>query len=90
MGYPTANLHVRRAGKIVPASGVYVVEVLVGAVRGGGITNIGVRPTVTGGTGETIEVHIFDTAPISTARRCAWGSSGACAMNGSSRGSTSL
>ncbi len=62
MGYPTANLDVRRAGKIVPARGVYAVEVLVGAVRGGGIANIGVRPTVTDGTRETIEVHIFDTA----------------------------
>jgi riboflavin kinase/FMN adenylyltransferase len=62
MGYPTANLDIRGAGKIVPARGVYVVETLVGSVRGAGIANIGVRPTVTDGTRETIEVHIFDTA----------------------------
>jgi riboflavin kinase/FMN adenylyltransferase len=41
---------------------VYAVDVLAGAVRGGGIANIGVRPTVTDGTAETVEVHIFDTA----------------------------
>lgn len=62
MGYPTANLDVRGARKIVPARGVYAVDVQAGTVRGGGIANIGVRPTVTDGTTETVEVHIFDTA----------------------------
>jgi riboflavin kinase/FMN adenylyltransferase len=62
MGYPTANLDVRGARKVVPARGVYAVDVEVGAVRKGGMANIGVLPTLTDGTRETVEVHIFDTA----------------------------
>jgi riboflavin kinase/FMN adenylyltransferase len=62
LGYPTANLDLRGERKVVPARGVYAVEVRVGEDHRGGMANIGVRPTVTDGTRETIEVHIFDTA----------------------------
>lgn len=63
IGYPTANLQVLSADKIIPANGVYAVEVEVKMERSGrrrkGMMNIGVRPTVDGTT-KTIEVHIFD------------------------------
>ena len=62
IGYPTANLDVRAARKVVPARGVYAVDVEAGGVRRGGMANIGVRPTVSDGTRETIEVHVFDLA----------------------------
>lgn len=59
IGFPTANMQLYEPLKLVPANGVYLVEVeTLGAVWMG-MTNIGVRPTV-GGSGLTIETHIFD------------------------------
>ncbi len=62
IGYPTANLQVQNAEKLLPGQGVYAVEV----ARPGhamaawkGMMNIGTRPTVQG-QHMTIEVHIFD------------------------------
>ena len=60
IGFPTANLALEDARKLLPASGVYAVWVSVGEEHYGGMLNIGVRPTVSC-TGMTrIEVHIFD------------------------------
>jgi riboflavin kinase/FMN adenylyltransferase len=59
IGFPTANVDVSKKYKLIPASGVYAVNV---KLRGNwlqGVMNIGVRPTVEG-TGITQEVHIFD------------------------------
>ena len=69
IGFPTANLALEDARKLLPASGVYAVWVSVGEEHYGGMLNIGVRPTVSctgmtrivSCTGMTrIEVHIFD------------------------------
>lgn len=59
IGFPTANMQLYEPLKLVPANGVYAVEVEV--VRGHfrGMCNIGVRPTV-GGQTRTIETHILD------------------------------
>lgn len=59
IGYPTANLDVSGSRKVVPARGVYAVEVRDFAA--GGMANIGVRPTVSDSGRETVEVHLFDT-----------------------------
>jgi riboflavin kinase / FMN adenylyltransferase len=59
IGYPTANLEVPDPHKLVPAQGIYAVRVEVGAALYGGMLSIGTNPTV-GGTGQTIEVYIFD------------------------------
>ncbi|MEO5682071.1 MAG: bifunctional riboflavin kinase/FAD synthetase [Chitinophagaceae bacterium] len=67
IGYPTANLQLQIADKLVPGNGVYAVYV---AIRDGlhpasanpllkGMMNIGVRPTVDG-TQLSIEVNIFN------------------------------
>ena len=45
--------------KLVPANGVYAVEVEVLGSTWKGMCNIGTRPTV-GGTSRTIETHILD------------------------------
>lgn len=68
LGFPTANLQVDDAVKLIPANGVYAVEVLhngqrLGAPTLGGMTNIGFRPTVAG-ENQTIETYIF--APAAT------------------------
>ncbi len=64
IGFPTANMQVDDPLKLIPANGVYAVEVLyagqpVGGQIHGGMLNIGFRPTVAG-TSKTIETYIFD------------------------------
>ena len=59
MGFPTANMELYEPLKIVPANGVYAVEVEVLGQRHGGICNIGTRPTVGSGNARTIETNIF-------------------------------
>lgn len=64
IGFPTANMQVDDPLKLVPANGVYAVEVLyagqtLGGRIHGGMLNIGFRPTVAG-IGQTIETYIFD------------------------------
>ena len=59
IGFPTANMQVDDPAKLVPANGVYAVEVLYGGQIMGGMLNIGFRPTVAG-THQTIETYIFD------------------------------
>ena len=59
LGFPTANMRLYEPLKLVPANGVYAVEVDVLGSRFRGMTNIGVRPTV-GGTFRTVETHILD------------------------------
>jgi riboflavin kinase / FMN adenylyltransferase len=63
IGYPTANIKIDNAQKLVPANGVYAVQVSMPQSEAqqafGGMMNIGLRPTING-TALTIEVHIFD------------------------------
>ena len=59
IGFPTANLQVDDPIKLIPANGVYAVEVVYAGQTFGGMLNIGFRPTVEG-THQTIETYIFD------------------------------
>ena len=59
IGFPTANMKLYEPLKLVPARGVYAVEVEVLGKTWRGMTNIGMRPTV-GGTFTTIETNILD------------------------------
>jgi riboflavin kinase / FMN adenylyltransferase len=61
IGYPTANIRVSDDHKLIPANGVYAVEVLMGQKTWKGMMNIGYRPTLGQGSGEiSLEVHIID------------------------------
>ena len=60
IGFPTANVRPSFPLKAVPANGVYATRVTVDGNVHIGMTNIGVRPTVGGGGGRTIETNIFD------------------------------
>ena len=60
LGYPTANMQLYEPLKLVPANGVYLVEVETLGGHFHGMTNIGVRPTVSGAGARTIETNIFD------------------------------
>jgi riboflavin kinase / FMN adenylyltransferase len=59
LGFPTANLYLHEAYKLVPANGVYVVKAHYADKTYNAILNIGVRPTVDG-THRTIEAHLLD------------------------------
>ena len=58
--FPTANLEIVPDRKLIPANGVYAVNVIVENAIYNGMMNIGYRPTVTDEKVRTIEVHIFD------------------------------
>jgi len=58
IGYPTANIQPDSDEKLIPANGVYAVEVVVEDKKYRGMMNIGIRPTI-GGTKRVIEVNIF-------------------------------
>ena len=58
IGFPTANLQIEEAYKLIPGDGVYAVKVKVKGKEYNGMLNIGNRPTVDG-TNRKIEVHIL-------------------------------
>jgi riboflavin kinase/FMN adenylyltransferase len=60
IGYPTANLALEDARKLVPKRGVYAIHAyLPDGTRRGGMMNIGRRPTFDG-MDVTVEAHLFD------------------------------
>jgi riboflavin kinase/FMN adenylyltransferase len=58
-GFPTLNIGMDDA-MVVPAHGVYVTICSVGRENYAGVTNVGVRPTVTGSGTRTVETHLLD------------------------------
>jgi len=59
LGYPTANLLISETYKLIPADGIYAVEVKVASGSYRGMLYIGNRPVVNG-MNRSIEVNIFD------------------------------
>lgn len=62
LGFPTANMALDEPLLLIPCSGVYSSVVYLsddGAGGLAGMTNVGVRPTVGGTGGLTVETHIF-------------------------------
>lgn len=59
IGFPTANIDIEEGYKLIPANGVYIVDVSIAGQNFRGIMNIGFRPTVDG-FNRKIEVHIFE------------------------------
>ena len=64
IGFPTANLRLQDAEKLLPADGVYAIRLSIPEDKGGwilkdGMMNVGVRPTVDG-MHHLAEVNIFD------------------------------
>ncbi len=60
IGFPTANMQLYEPLKLIPAVGVYAVEVETLGGKYLGMSNIGVRPTVGTGNALTVETNIFD------------------------------
>jgi riboflavin kinase / FMN adenylyltransferase len=61
IGFPTANIAVNDARKLIPRNGVYAVDVQLEGKVWKGMANIGIRPTIETQVHEqTLEVNIFD------------------------------
>ena len=60
LGFPTANIQVADAYKLVPPEGIYAVHVVHQKERYQGMLYIGNRPTIDHDLAQTIEVNIFD------------------------------
>jgi riboflavin kinase/FMN adenylyltransferase len=56
--YPTANLEIEDARKMLPSRGIYAVRVGLGSRQAPGALYIGTKPTF-GGRTESVEVHIL-------------------------------
>lgn len=59
IGFPTANIEINDALKLIPADGVYAVTVIYKSEKLNGMMNIGFRPTVDG-LHHKLEVHLLD------------------------------
>ncbi|MDT8401856.1 MAG: riboflavin biosynthesis protein RibF [Bacteroidales bacterium] len=61
LGFPTANIAPDYPYKLIPADGVYAVEVILDSLKHNAMLYIGPRPTIERDKGiRTIEVNIFD------------------------------
>jgi len=60
LGYPTANVKLNDADKMLPALGIYFVEFLRGADKHYGLLSIGKRPTFYNAGEVTAEVYLYD------------------------------
>ncbi|WP_282036133.1 bifunctional riboflavin kinase/FAD synthetase [Saccharicrinis aurantiacus] len=60
IGFPTANIEPNDSHKIIPQTGVYACRLLVKGNKYDGMLNVGIKPTVSSKTKQTIEVHIFN------------------------------
>ena len=59
LGYPTANLKITDAEKIIPGDGIYAVYATYEQTKYKGMMSIGFRPTVNG-TKRVVEINLFD------------------------------
>ncbi|WGD36097.1 bifunctional riboflavin kinase/FAD synthetase [Olleya sp. YS] len=59
INYPTANLLIEEAYKLIPKKGVYVVQAKIDGKLEFGMMNIGTNPTVNG-VDQSIEIHFFN------------------------------
>ena len=60
IGFPTANIEVSDEHKLIPANGVYAIDVYYHDKMYKGMVNIGVKPTFEKGKKVNIEANIFD------------------------------
>ncbi len=60
IGYPTANIFIEDADKLIPKIGVYAVNVILHEKEYKGMLSIGVNPTTDSDNKIKIEVNIFD------------------------------
>lgn len=60
IGFPTLNIEVKEANKLIPKNGVYAVQMMHADKLIYGMMNIGNNPTISNDTSIKIEVHLFN------------------------------
>jgi riboflavin kinase/FMN adenylyltransferase len=60
LGYPTANLKIESADKLIPKNGIYFVEVITAGTKNYGMMSIGYNPTTDNDHTVKMEVHVLD------------------------------
>jgi riboflavin kinase / FMN adenylyltransferase len=60
ISFPTANIRINDADKLIPKKGVYLVNVEVEGFKGHGMMNIGTNPTTDSDDNLKLEVNIFN------------------------------
>jgi len=60
IGFPTANIILDSADKIIPKQGVYAVNATIRNKTHNGMLNLGINPTVSTNNQLKMEVHLFD------------------------------
>ncbi len=60
LGFPTANIKLKDENKLLPAIGIYAVELIVDDIKHFGLMSIGKRPTFYNDGQLTTEIYIFD------------------------------
>jgi riboflavin kinase/FMN adenylyltransferase len=60
LGYPTANVQMDAARKLIPSNGIYFVRAMLGGKSHYGIASIGVRPTFETNGERIVEVYLLD------------------------------
>lgn len=60
IGFPTANMEIADAHRIIPKKGVYAACVEAEGKTWRAMLNIGTRPTITDTNRQSIEIHLFD------------------------------
>lgn len=60
LDFPTANIQIEAAYKLIPKHGAYIVKSQINGAAVFGMMNIGKNPTVSNGNQTKIEVHFFD------------------------------
>lgn len=60
IGFPTANLDIKEAYKLIPKQGVYIVKTSINNQIVFGMMNIGLNPTIDSNNKQSIEIHLFN------------------------------
>jgi len=60
LGFPTANIKLKGENKLLPAIGIYAVELILENIKHFGLMSIGKRPTFYNDGQLTTEIYIFD------------------------------
>jgi riboflavin kinase/FMN adenylyltransferase len=60
IGFPTANLSITKAYKLIPKQGVYIIKTTIKDQTVFGMMNIGTNPTISANNDQSIEIHFFN------------------------------
>lgn len=60
IGYPTANIQITDAKKLLPKDGIFAATATIGGIEFPGMLYIGLRPSIESASDRRVEIHLFD------------------------------